>query len=86
MLKILGISRGRSTTEIDDIFKTKDKIFLVFIEMKVNLLLFFPLRGKIVFSASITDIKCKRNLHLENGSSCHLNEWIKINLWFKKAA
>ena len=25
-------------------------------------------------------------LHLENGLECQFNEWIKRNLWFKKAA
>ena len=25
------------------------------------------------------------SLHLENGLQCHFNEWIKRNLWFKKA-
>ena len=45
VLKISGISRVHSTSEIADIFNIRDEIFLVFTEKKVNFL-FFPLRGK----------------------------------------
>ena len=38
MLKISVISRVRSTSEIADIFNTRDEIFLVFTEKKVNFL------------------------------------------------
>ena len=49
VLKISIISRMRSTSEIADIFKTWDEIFLVFTEKKSKFS-FFPLRGKKLFS------------------------------------
>ena len=39
VLKISVMSRGRSTSEIADIFNTCDEIFLVFAEQKVNFLI-----------------------------------------------
>ena len=41
MLKISVISRVRSTSEIADIFNTRDEIFLLFTEKKVNFLFYF---------------------------------------------
>ena len=48
MLKISVISQVRSTSEIADIFNTRDEIFLVFTEKKVNFLQFFSVKGKNV--------------------------------------
>ena len=49
VLKILVISRVRSTSEIADIFNTVDEIYLVFTEKKEIFFLFFPLRRKTSF-------------------------------------
>ena len=46
MLKISVISRVRSTSEIADIFNTRDEIFLVFTEKKVNFLFIFSIKRK----------------------------------------
>ena len=77
ILKISVISRVRSTSEMADIFNTRDQIFLVFTEKSK-----FPLREKLnifsksffinfawlsAFSGHISNIGYKRSLHLETG-------------------
>ena len=46
VLKISVISRVRSTSEITDIFNTRDEIFLIFTEKKVNFLFIFFCSGE----------------------------------------
>ena len=81
VLKISVISQVRSTSEIADIFNTRDEIFLVFIEKKVNFLfIFFCLGEKLNFFHSHSPLillgvsgfsgyntGCKHSLHLETG-------------------
>ena len=49
MLKISVISRVCSTSEIADIFNTKDEMFLVFTEKNVNFLFIFSVKGKKIY-------------------------------------
>ena len=92
MLKISVISRVRRARRVKLLIFSRHEMKYFWYLPKKKFFFFFSLRGKNFFlvispyAFSGYNIGCKHSLHLENGLKCHLNEWIKRNLQFKKAS